>query len=60
MSDILVMRGITVFHPKLLFRYQFRCRRAHENVPFACMTLVLMKLSTSAVNWHSNIYLAIR
>ena len=55
MSDILVMRGITVFHPNILFRYQFRCRHAHDNVPFACMNPVLMKLSTRVVNWHSNI-----
>ena len=38
MSDILAMRGIILFFfPKMLFRYQFRCRHAHENVPFACM-----------------------
>ena len=55
MSNIFAMRGITVFHPKILFRYQFRCSHAHENVPFACMNPVLMKLSTSVVNWHSNI-----
>ena len=45
----------TVFLPKMLFRYQFRCRHAHENVPFACMNPVLMKRSTRIVNWHSNI-----
>ena len=57
MSDILAMREITVFHPKILFRYQFHCRHIcmHENVPFACMNPVLMKLSTRVVNWHSNI-----
>ena len=55
MSDILAMRGIIVFNPKILFRYQFRCHQAHENVPFACMNPVLMKLPTRAGNWHSNI-----
>ena len=56
------MRGITVVcHPKILFRYQFRCRHEHENVSIACMNPVLMKLSTRVVNWHSNIiYLATR
>ena len=44
------------FHPKILFIYQFRCRQAHENFPFACMNPVLMKLSTRVVNWDSNIF----
>ena len=54
MSDILAMCGITVFHPKILLRYQLLCRHAHENVSFACMNPVLMKLSTRVVNWHGN------
>ena len=54
MIDIFAMRGFTVFDPKILFRYQLLCRHAHENVSFACMNSVLMKLSTRVVNWHSN------
>ena len=39
------MSDILAFHPKILFRYQLLCHHAHENVPFACMNPVLMKLS---------------
>ena len=41
MSDIFDMRGITVFHPKILLRYQFHCRHAHENVPYIYIFRVL-------------------
>ena len=40
--------------PKYCSDINFHCRHMHENVPFACMNPVLMKLPTRVVNLHSN------
>ena len=54
MSDIFAMRGISVSHPKILFRNLAVVMHVKQ-VPLACMNPMLMKLSTREVNWHSNI-----
>ena len=55
MSDILAMRGISVCHPKILFRKQFRGRRAHEISPICMHDSLAHETFNVSCELHNNI-----
>ena len=60
-SDILSVSGISLCHPKILFRNQFSYCHAREKCSVACMNpVVLIKVSTRVVNWHTSNILGYR